>query len=195
MTKLSKPLTLHDRLKITHYSQSAFAPQAWFDAANRLEQAMALLEPGVRHYWDCLRDNLKDPNNQDVPEYGLENVHLMLAGLVIENLCKGHLIAELRPHEQSQDWEKLKGGVLPKFLKSHAVLALVKKTGMKLSDSESYLLTRIEAVIDWRGRYPIPTSHEKQGPFVNMGSDIDRSKRVIGKLRVHVGAKMTYRVA
>ncbi|MDP9186874.1 MAG: hypothetical protein M3O72_05915 [Verrucomicrobiota bacterium] len=194
MRKLSKPLTDHDRAKITRYSQSAFSQQAWFDAANRLEQAMTLLEPGVRHYWNCLRDNLNDPNGQNVPEYGLENVHLMLAGLVIENLCKGHLVAELRPHERSRDWEKLKGGRLPESLKSHAVLALVKETGMKVSDPESYLLKRIEAIIDWRGRYPIPTSHQKQNPFMNMGSDIDRSKEIVRKLRVQVGAKTTYRV-
>ena len=59
---------------------------------------------------------------------------------------------------------------------------------MTLSETEKYLVKRIGEAI-WRGRYPISTSHEKTGPFAQVGSDIRQIKTVLQKLRAHVGAK------
>lgn len=149
------------RAQIARYSDTLLKNEAWFQKANELIGAMALLEPRIEHHWQCLRKQVFEEQNSEVePEHSLMNVHMLLAGFAIENLCKGHLIDQLKPDEQ----KKVKDGVLPESLKgNHSILNFVEKTGMTLSDSEKYLLRRISEAVVWRGRYPVPTSHKKTG--------------------------------
>jgi hypothetical protein len=176
--------------RIARYSHVLIKKEAWFQKANELVEAMSLLEPGVEKYWQCLREQLDDPNAEAEPEYDLANVHMLLAGFAIENLCKGHLVDQLGPDE----WESVKAGVLPESLKgNHGILKFVEQTGMELSDVEKYLLKRIGEAVLWRGRYPVATRHEKHGPFAQIGSDVRHIKNFFGRLRRHVGAKGSYR--
>jgi hypothetical protein len=178
------------RERIARYSHILITKEAWFQKANELVEAMSLLEPRVEHHWQCLRKQLDDPNAETEPEYNLMNVHMLLAGFAIENFCKGHLVDQLGPDE----WENVKGGVLPESLKgNHGILKFVEETGMRLSESEKYLLKRIGEAVLWRGRYPVPTSHEKTGPFAQIGSDVRRIRTLLDRLRRHVGAKEAYR--
>ena len=110
---------------------------------------------------------------------------MMLGGFAIENLCKAYLTGRLS-HEERQ---AVQAGVLPQSLKSHDILDLVEQTGMKLSDTEKYLVKRISEAAVWRGRYPSATSHKRSRPFAQIGSDIRHIKTVLQKLRRHVGAK------
>jgi hypothetical protein len=182
--------------KIARFAQSVLSEAAWFDAANELIAAMGLLEPPIERYWKCVNAQLQDQNSEAEPEHSLVNVHMMLAGFAIENLCKGYLMRRLSPKER----EGVKAGVLPESLKTHRLVDLVERTGiartiMKLSESEKDLVKRLGEAVFWRGRYPSATSHEGTSPFRQMQSDIRRIKRVLQKLRRHVGAKYSYRVA
>ena len=200
--------------RIRHFAESVLSAEAWFRSADELIAAMDLLEPHVERFWEHVRslglvvDQTSDapskhqasdvpPKHQksDVPsKHDLINQHMMLAGFAIENLCKGYLAGRLSHQER----EKVRAGVLPKSLKSHDILKLVEQTGMPhskhfrlntLCDTEKFLLKRITEAVVWRGRYPSATSHEESRPFVQMGSDIGRIKRLLQKIRRHVRAQ------
>ena len=177
------------RARIARFSQSVLNEQAWFSAANELIAAMELLEPHIELFWDRLRAQVLDQKSDPEPEHSLVNVHMMLAGFAIENLCKGYLASRLTREER----DAVKAGILPESLRGHDILEFVERTGMKLSETEKYLVKRIGEAIFWRGRYPSPTSHQKIGPFAQVGSDIRHIKAVLRKLRAHVGAKASHR--
>ena len=176
------------KARIAKFSQCMLSEDAWFHTANDLIAAMKLLEPGIKEFWDCVNAQFLDQNSNPEPEHSLVNVHLMLAGFAIENLCKGYLAGRLSPEDRGA----VKAGTLPEALRTHNILELVERTGMTLSETERYLVKRIGQAI-WRGRYPSPTSHLGIRPFAQVGSDIHRITTVLQKLRAHVGAKDSYR--
>jgi hypothetical protein len=185
-------MTAEEKARIARFSQYVLSEKAWFRAANELVAAMDLLEPNIKNFWECVGVGtpvLDRKNSEAEPEHSLINVHMMLAGLAIENLCKGHLAGRLSLKER----EDVEAGVFPKSLKTHEILDLVARTGMTLSEREKDLVKRIHKAIWWRGRYPSPTSHEEIVPFVQWDSDIGRIKTFLQKLCTHVGAKDSYR--
>jgi hypothetical protein len=116
--------------------------KAWFRVADELVVAMELLEPHIKNFWECF--GVGDPgapvvdrkNSEAEPEHSLVNAHMMLAGLAIENLCKGHLAGRLSPKER----EQVEAGVFPKSLKNHEILDLLARTKMTLCDREKDLV-------------------------------------------------------
>jgi hypothetical protein len=187
-------MTAEEKAKIARFSLYVLSEEAWFREANELITAMELLEPHIKNFWECVGVDagvVDRKNSEAEPEHSLINVHMMLAGLAIENLCKGHLAGRLSPKER----EDLEAGVLPKSLKNHEILELVAGTGMTLSDieKEKDLVKRIEKAIWWRGRYPSPTSYKEIIPFAQWDYDVGRIKTFLQKLRAHVGAKDSYR--
>jgi len=175
------------RARIARFSQYVLSKQAWFRSANELIAAVELVAPHIAHYWACPNARFLDQKNDPEPEYSLVNVHMMLAGFAIENLCKGSLPARLTPKEQ----EAVTKGELPKSLRTHDLLKLIEQTEMTLSDAEKELVNRIGEA-RWRGRYPSPISHKDIGPSLRSGSDVGRIKTFLEKLRKHVGAKPFY---
>jgi hypothetical protein len=191
--------------RICQFSQSVLSAEAWFRTADELTAAMDLLEPHIKAFWEDFRSLIlvvdetnaaplksrksnapsKSRKSGVQSNYALINQHMMLAGFAIENLCKGYLAGRLS-HEERKDVQK---GFLPKSLKSHDILKLVKQTGMTLAETERYLLNRITEAVLWRGRYPSGGSHEQLRPFAQIGSDIRHIKTLLRKVRRHVGAK------
>jgi hypothetical protein len=177
-----------EKAQIARFSQYVLSPEAWFRIADELEAAIKLLEPQIDRFWELFRAEagvVEKKDSEPCPKHSLINVHMMLAGFAIENLCKGHLAGCLTSKER----KKVKAGDLPKRLDGHKILKLVKRTGMTLSELERDLLARITQVISWRGRYPAPLSHDGIVPFPQWGNDIGRIKTFLRKLRAHVGAK------
>jgi hypothetical protein len=176
------------RATIARFSQYVLSPKAWFRIADELEAAMKLLEPQIERLWECLRADagvVEKKDSEPSPKHSLINVHLMLAGVAIENQCKGYLAGRLSPKAK----EDVKAGKLPKKLNTHVILKLVRSTGMTFSNREKDLLDRIGEAVIWRGRYPSPIYHEKIVPFAQWGDDVGRIKTFLQKLRAHVGAK------
>jgi hypothetical protein len=174
-----------ERAEIARFSQYVLSPEAWFRIADELEAAMKLLEPQIERFWECFRADaglVEKKNSEPPPMHSLINVHMMLAGFAIENLCKGRLAGRLTWKER----KKVKAGELPKCLDGHKILKLVRRTGMTLSECERDLLARITEVISWRGRYPAPLSHDGIVPFPQWGDDIGRIKTFLQKLRAHM---------
>jgi len=149
---------------------------------------MTLLEPQIERFWECFRADagvVEKKDSEPPPKHSLINIHMMLAGFAIENLCKGHLAFRLTEKER----KKVKAGELPKCLDGHKILKLVRRIGMTLAKFERDLLARITEVISWRGRYPTPLSHDGIVPFPQWGNYIVRIKTFLRKLRTYVGAK------
>jgi hypothetical protein len=177
-----------DKAKIARFSQYVLSAEAWFRIADELGAAMELLEPQIERFWECFRADagvVEKKDSEPPPNHSLINVHMMLAGFAIENLCKGHLAGHLTWKER----KKVEAGELPKCLDGHKILKLARRTGMTLSEFERDLLARITDVISWRGRYPAPLSHDGIVPFPQWDGDIGRIKTFLQKLRAHVGAK------
>ena len=169
--------------KVKRFSELTLCEEAWFRAADDLIEAMALVEPRIKDYWQKASSQLLDANNEEeLPPLGLVNVHMMLAGFAVENLCKGFLAARLAKREKAQ----AKAGVLPKSLRTHDIPALVERVGMSVSETDSYLLERLGEAV-WRGRYSIPTDHKRIQPFAQFASDVRRTRAILQKLRKHVG--------
>ena len=57
-------------------------------------------------------------------------------------------------------------GLAPE-VKSHKLVDLLHRTGLTLSNEESYLARRLQAFVEWSGRYPIPAKLEDQLPGRN----------------------------
>ncbi len=178
-----------DILTKARIAQYILSRDAWFHTANELIAAMKMLEPHIESYWKSANARFLGQNSKPEPEHSLINVHMMLAGFAIENLCKGYLAGRLSPKER----EAVKAGTLPKSLRTHDILKLIEATEMTLSETEKYLVEQIYQATIWRGRYPSPTSHEDIRPFVQVGSGIRRIRTVLRRLREHVGAKDSYR--
>jgi hypothetical protein len=169
--------------KVKRFSDLTLCEEAWFRAADDLIEAMALLEPRIKDYWQKASSQLLDANNEkELPPLGLVNVNMMLAGFAVENLCKGFLAARLTKGEKAQ----AKAGMLPKSLKTHDILALVEQVGMSVSETDRYLLERLGEAV-WRGRYAIPIVHDQIKPFAQFDSDVRRIRALFRRLRRHVG--------
>ena len=184
-------MTTEEKAKAERFSLYVLSEEAWFRKANELIAAMELLEPRIKKFWECvgIAGIVNGINSEAEPEHDLINVHMMLAGFAIENLCKGHLAKRLSPSQR----EKVKHKGLPERLKTHKILSLLARAKMTLSDAEEDLVDRIHKTIAWRGRYPAPISHEEIVPFAQGDSDVYKIKALLQKLRAHVGAKDSYR--
>ena len=150
---------------------------------------MRLLEPSIEDYWKSVP--LEPEDQQDEVEKSkqrLVDVHMMLAGFAIENLCKGYLAVRLSHQEQNG----VKGGMLAKSLQNHRFVQLVDRTGMIVSENERNLVQRLGDAV-WRGRYPCGTSHKTVRPFVRMQTDVPKIEKFLQKLRRHVGVKESSR--
>jgi hypothetical protein len=176
----SEDTALLTKKKLAKFSQYILSQEAWFHTASKLIAAMKLLEPDIKSYWDSLAQNTKPR-----PEPSVTDVHMMLAGFAIENLCKGYLVGRLSP----EDLDAIQAGTFPKSLGNHNILDLIESTEMTLSETEKYLIDQIDQAIWWRGRYPSSKSCKAIRPFVQAGSDIDRITTLLGRLRAYVGAK------
>ena len=96
---------------VRQFSQSVLSAEAWFRTADELIAAMDLVEPNVEHFWEDVRSIAgafdqasemppKHQKNDVAPKHSLINQHMMLAGLAIENLCKGYLAGGLVPNNR-----------------------------------------------------------------------------------------------
>jgi hypothetical protein len=200
----SEDAALLTTARIRHFAESVLSAEAWFRTADELTAAMDLVGRNVESFWDHFNsiifavDMTTDPptryhkrktkpkrqRNDADTKYNLANQHMMLAGFAIENLCKGYLAGLLGPTER----DKVKAGKLPKRLKTHDILKLVRSTGITISEQERDLLNRIGDT-NWRGRYPSPTGQAQIRPFTQWEDDIARIKTFLPRLRAYVGAK------
>ncbi len=165
-----------DALRRTLYSRDLLQSRTWFDAAERMTAAMSVLEPQLETWCHLMRESegklWGDLND------GCLLVYMLLAGYAVENMCKGYLVRVLTPEERAI----VDTGNLPQRF-NHRVLDLTKLTGIDLTPADENLLRRVEAIILWRGRYPVPKSATKRQPTWDSTTDTERIRAIIQRLR------------
>lgn len=116
----------------------------------------------------------------------------MHAGYAIELALKAVLVAELTTESDTSQ--------LPKRLKSHDLVSLCNQADISLSAPEALLAARLEQVIVWAGRYPIPLDPDayrraatKSGdsaiPGISTG-DLDACTALFARVRSAFDARM-----
>lgn len=161
-------------------------PENWFHSARRLIFAMRQLEPSINHFWEALANQGASREKEyPIPDVECLSVYLMLAGLTIENLCKGHIASHLRADEEAILEE---GKLPPRLDQQHRIIRLLSETGLVLSEGDNELLTRVEDAIQWLGRYPAPKSFKHLVNEINAARDIEQIGDFLRRLQAHVAA-------
>lgn len=119
-------------------------PENWLDAALPLKQlAENGWTPGVEV------DGVEsEAPLQSIGDLQLWPARLLLAGVAIELLAKGLLVA--------RDPSLVQGGALAPHLTNHNLSQLLQKGEVVLDAMEEDLVKRLAVFIRWAGRYPIP---------------------------------------
>jgi hypothetical protein len=132
-----------EELFATLFQRAAAEPLAWRLTAESLVRAARILLPSIE---ERVRATLAgEPLSGEPPSTG---AYMLLIGLAAENLVKGILVAR---HDGPTS-----AGMLAKDLKSHQLLDLLNRAGVRLDDDQSYLVQRLEVFVVWAGRYPVP---------------------------------------
>ncbi len=190
-----------DAVSLSNYSGELLRSREWFDTANELTAAMDVLEPHLLAYWQSMHEWSR--GNMMFREHSFTALFMMLGGLAIENLCKGHAVENLTFEERA---EVKTHGRLPKRVEGHNLLRLVSDTGLSVGIEEEELLQRMRRAVVWFGRYPVPKYYRdrdraklQDGKTYSTsweGSmDAHRTKQLIRRIRDHVGALESYRVS
>ncbi len=119
-------------------------PNAWVTRAEMLRIAAA----GLTTLWQ--RDSERITAGEklaDCPYVLASTSALMLAGMALETLTKGVIVRQR--------------GMLPDAMRSHALARLLETTGTALNWEEAELVERLEILIRWFGRYPVPKKPEE----------------------------------
>ena len=79
---------------------------------------------------------------------------MLLAALVLELLLKSKLASEAGSITSKGKWSHT----------SHALLDLAQTTDVVLTSAEQDLVERLEAFLEWAGKYPVPLEPTKMAP-------------------------------
>ena len=175
----------NDELAKARLRKTLSNPESWFQSGRRLIFAMQQLEPSVAEFWDALATQ-GTAIEKPMPSVDCLQVHLMLAGLAIENLCKGHLVSQL----STEDKTKLEQGVLPERLdQKHRIRKLVSAINLPTSAIDDELLCRVEDSVRWLGRYPAPKSAASMTNEINAKTDVASVNDFLSRLTAHIGCQ------
>jgi hypothetical protein len=124
-------------------------PKTWATSAMMLRVAVH----GLAGLWRQDTDRIKAGEQLEECPYALVGTPvMMLAGMALETLAKGAIAGQC-----GAEWK----GVLPRELRTHNVAELLERAGIVLSADERELVERLEVLIEWFGRYPVPTNPQK----------------------------------
>ncbi len=124
-------------------------PKAWLRSAKHLKTAADALHKSS--LWPAKRE----PYDQKsaVADFHYGPVYMLLAGLAIETLIKGIIVAK---HPDFVKQQKLSGE-----LTNHNLKDLYQITGLMKSKSQDNLLLRLQHYVENFGRYPVTRTKPK----------------------------------
>jgi hypothetical protein len=141
-------------------------PLAWLIVSRRLRHSadaiLARETPVAQRFWAKLKHitDRKEFDETKFPMPNFDGAHLLI-GFAIEDLLKGLTVAKGIATFSAQE--------LPNILKSHDLRKLHDKT-KPATTIAPHLLDALTYMIEWRARYPLPTSIEKFWPMDDKGS-------------------------
>jgi hypothetical protein len=141
-------------------------PLAWLIVSRRLRHSadaiLARETPVAQRFWAELKriTDHKEFDETKFPMPNFDGAHLLI-GFAIENLLKGLMVAKGIATFGAQE--------LPNILKGHDLRKLHDKTKPG-STITPHLLDALTYMVEWRARYPLPTSIEKVWPMDDKGN-------------------------
>lgn len=183
------------------YKEQVLNWRLWINQADELLAASKKLEPSIKKYW-LITTKYFDPNKGTYspppgykPKQLLQSTYFMLMAYAIENLLKAILIKQ-----SMEDYERevMRTHELPRDLNEHDLMVLIKKTHIKINQTETNLLSRLYRNSLWQGRYPVPAKAAKLDSIVMHNgnthftaflapNDIPNFKLLIRRIRNHIG--------
>jgi hypothetical protein len=148
----------------------------WRAKADALLKVATSLESQIKIKTNVIDSN---PSNFQFP-FDLIKVYFMLIAFAAENMFKSKLVKQAIRGKKKNLLAVKK---LPKWLKSHNLIALAKQAKISLKPKEVELLERLTIHATWAARYPIPIKFEDLKPRGLMGSDVRKLKQLIANLR------------
>jgi hypothetical protein len=132
-------------------------PSSWLSYAEELEEAAEALWADSDNRLVVEAETQLDRSLLVKKSSTHSRSYILLAGLALENVLKGLIIAG--------DAKLISSGRLDKTLKSHKLLDLAKRIdGLVLSKDEKHVLQICQYAIPYWGRYPIPLEYQGLQP-------------------------------
>ena len=155
-----------DASKTGERTARAEDPFFWLVQAKDLDRAAMLI-------WSAIRDELVRISQfpvgtvirVDVSPVNLGGVFWLNAGMALENLLKGMIIAD-KPHLAN-------GGRLDRSIRTHDLCVLAKRASVKLSVMDAFFLWVGTQCVMWAGRYPSSLRPGETKPPVFSEADVD----------------------
>ncbi len=132
-------------------------PDSWLNYAQELEEAAEALWADSGNSMRIETGTQLDGSLVAIkkPSAHLRS-YILLAGLALENVLKGLIIAG--------DAKLISSGRLDKTLKSHKLLNLAKRVNLRFSKNEKHVLQVCQDAIPYWGRYPVPLEYHGLQP-------------------------------
>lgn len=119
-------------------------PKTWTARATMLRVAAH----GLAELWWRDNDRVKAGESPAGSPYVLVGLPaMMLAGMALETLAKAVIV-----QQRGAAWK----GKFPDEMGNHAVAQLLEEAGVVLSADERELAQRLEVLVTWFGKYPVP---------------------------------------
>lgn len=164
-----------DAAKTGEQATRAEDPFFWFMQAKDLDMAAMLI-------WSAIRDDMLRISrfpvgtvvNVDASPSNLGGVFWLNAGMALENLLKGVIIAD-KPHLAN-------GGSLDRSIRTHDLCVLAKHASIELSVIDTFYLWVGTRCVVWAGKYPSSLKPGETKPPVFSEADVGAYRRLFNRL-------------
>ncbi len=202
MPKRNKPDEEWDPVFISNYSTSLLRQSNWFETANELIASADALKPHTDKWWLRMKAWAQNSSLR-YPENSFHLIAMMLYAFALEDLFKGVLIVRI----PAEDYHAVKDdGRFPEMLKTHDLNDLAERAKFPATLEDEDLLARLARSAIWAARYPVAAGFEHLRPFTHSDgkqynstalaqNDLDRCRALVERVRTHVGALPSYRIA
>ena len=125
----------------------------WKLVAENLFHSSEVLWKECLQAWEQMNKLSKTETKQPIPLHMYPGTNVwptsqMLAGLALENLLKCIIIR--------RDPTLVKEGSINRTLITHNLLELFKRVEIQLTSGENDLISKLEIMVKWGGKYPLP---------------------------------------
>jgi hypothetical protein len=140
------------------YADLALSPESWITTARQLLACAKQLEPKLKAKWIEPFDENPNSHRSKLRSMHFHQVYLLLFAYAIENIIKSGYV---KKYQSKLYNEILNSNNLPKELKSHNLVSLLNKLGIKPTLQIEEHLRRLTIHSTWIGRYPVPLKRDE----------------------------------
>jgi hypothetical protein len=161
-----------------YYQRKLSQYRTWLSKSDQLLEAAKILAAKIKNDFESLK-NLDPSEKAEKLPFGLLEIHFFLVGFALENSLKAKWVKKNRRGLKN---EIIAVSELPNELKTHNLLQLAEKVGLRLEDGQKELLNRLSEYTQWAARYPVPLKASDLKPRSVSGSDLDKLHNLVSEL-------------